>query len=324
MRTGVTGAAGHIGYTLVRRLLAEGHEVRVFLREEQSLPEEVTLDIFRGDLLDAAAVRKFVEGLDAVIHAGARIFVNGKKKWQYFRENIATAENVLQAVKEEGCRYVYFSSIHAYDPFPRDEPLDERRPLVTNDRFLYSRSKARAQEAVMQAAAEGLEALVVNPSAVIGRYDYKPSMLGKAILLMAKNKMPALIPGGYNWVDVRDVAEGTVNALEKGRPGEAYLLAGHWESLQGLYELVSERMGRKKKLPVFPVWMARAGIPFMGLAAHIKGEEPLYTQESITILQESNPHVSTDKASRELGYRPRPLQETVEDTLHWFRERKYL
>ncbi len=324
MITGVTGATGHIGNNVVRRLLAEGHEVRVFVRDPQRLPEVGPLDIFRGDLLERKAVRAFVKGLDAVIHAGANIFVNGRKKWQYFHENLESAENMLQAVKAEGCRYVYFSSVHAYDPFPRDRPLDEQRPLVTGDRFLYSRSKALAQQAVLETAAEGLDALVVNPTAVIGRYDYKPSLLGRAILMMAKKKMPALIPGGYNWVDVRDVAEGTVKALLQGRKGEAYLLPGHWATMEELYDLVCEIAGINKKIPLLPVWMARAGVPFMGAMARLQGQEPLYTGESITILQEANRHISYEKAARELGYKPRPLKETVEDTLHWFREAKYL
>jgi dihydroflavonol-4-reductase len=321
MKIGITGVSGHIGNNLVRRLLQEDCSLRVFIHSTTCELEGMPLEMVRGDLSDKEAVRSFVKGLDAVFHLAARVFVNGKQKWKYFRENMQMSGNMLEAVKEEGCRYIYFSSVHAYDPFPVEVPLDETRRLVTDDRFLYSRSKALAQEAVLAAAAEGLDALVINPSAVIGPYDLKPSLLGQAIMLMAQRKLPGLIPGGYDWVDVRDVAEGAVAALRKGRKGEAYLLSGHWESLKGLHEMILELTGGQRRLPVFPFWTARLGVPFMSLLARLQGRQPLYTRETITILKEANPRVSHEKASRELGYRPRPLKVTVEDTLNWFRER---
>ena len=321
MKVGITGATGHIGNNLLRRLQKENHELRLFVHRDTDFAGDVKGEFFRGDLLKKEDARSFVKGLDAVFHLAARIFVNGKKRWQYFRENMQISDNMLEAVKEEGCRYVYFSSVHAYDPRPLDQPLDETRRLVTDDRFLYSRSKALAQEKVLAAAAEGLDALVINPSAVIGPYDYKPSLLGQAVILMARNKLPGLIPGGYDWVDVRDVAEGTAAALTKGKKGEAYLLPGHWESLAGLHEMIGELTGHRKKLPVFPFCTARLGVPVMGMMARLRREQPLYTQESITILREANRHISHEKATRDLGYHPRPLKETLADTIGWFREK---
>ncbi len=320
MKIGITGASGHIGNNLVRLLVARGDDVRIFDHRALTIPDQRDLVCFRGDLLKKEDVRNFVRGLDAVFHLAARIFVNGRKKWQYYRENIMMADNVLEAVKEEGCRYIYFSSVHAYDPSPREKPLDEWRRLMTEDHFLYSRSKAISQQKVLAAAAAGMDAVVLNPSAVIGPHDYRPSLLGRAILLMARNKLPALTPGGYNWVDVRDVAEGAVAALEKGKRGEAYLLPGHNRSLVELNDIVREVMHLRRKPPVLPFWMARAGVPFMSLLAWLSGEEPLYTRESITILQQANLNISYAKASRDLGYSPRSLEETVRDTIEWFRE----
>ena len=320
MKLGITGATGHIGNNLLRRLQKEHHELRLFIHRDTGSVEGVEGELFRGDLLRKEDAHSFVKGLDAVFHLAARVFINGKKRWQYFHENMLISDNMLDAVKEEGCRYVYFSSVHAYDPRPGDEPLDETRRLVTGDRFLYSRSKALSQQKVLQAAAEGLDALVLNPSAVIGPHDYRPSLLGKAIMMMADRKLPALIPGGYDWVDVRDVAEGALSALKKGRAGEAYLLTGHWKSMEGLNDIVRGIEGIRRKPPLVPVWVARAGVPFMGLVSLLKGEPPRYTQESITILLEGNRRISHEKASRELGYRPRPLKDTLEDTIRWFRE----
>ncbi len=320
MKIGITGASGHIGNNLVRLLVAQGHDVRIFVHVALTIPDQRDLVTCRGDLLEKEDVRSFVRGLDAVFHLAARIFVNGRKKWQYYRENIMMADNILEAVKEEGCRYIYFSSVHAYDPYPRDKSLDEWRRLMTEDHSLYSRSKAISQQKVLAEAAAGVDAVVLNPSAVIGPHDYRPSLQGKALLMMARNRLPVLIPGGYNWVDVRDVAEGAAAALEKGKRGEAYLLSGHNRSLVELNDLVRQVMHIRRKPPVLPYWVARVGVPFLGLLAWLKGEEPLYTQESVTILQQANLNISHAKASRDLGYNPRPLEETVKDTIGWFRE----
>ncbi len=323
MKIAVTGASGHIGRVLVKKLIAEGHEVTVWVHRED-VTQELGVAGFRGDLTDGRDVRRFVKGQKAVCHLAANIFIRAAGRKRFFRENLRMASQVLEAVRAEGCRYLFFSSVHAYDPRPYDEPFDERRPLALQDRSWYGRSKALAQQQVMEAARAGVDAVVVNPAAVIGPEDRKPSLLGKALLMMARGRLPALIPGGYNWVDVRDVAEGALQALYRGRQGQAYLLSGHWHSLQEMDALVRRIRGLRRRPPLLPWWAARLGVPFLGAAARLTGNPPLYTCESLTLLRRGHRDIRHDKASRELGYRPRPFEETIRDTLLWFEQNKML
>ncbi|MCD6201571.1 MAG: NAD-dependent epimerase/dehydratase family protein [Bacteroidales bacterium] len=325
MRIGITGASGHIGNNLVRRLLQEGHQVRILVRREPDVFKGMSLETVYGDMTNENSVTDFVRGLDVVYHLAAKIFIDGRKRKEYFSQNVEGTRIILEAVRRAGIkRFIYFSSIHAYDPHPIDQPLDENRPLVLQDHYLYNRSKAITQQMVREAFENGLNGVVLNPTAILGPHDHKPSLLGQAVIRMAGGKLPGLIPGGYDWVDVRDVTEAAVKALNPGKTGEAYILSGHWHSLEDLYKAVKKELNLKKRLPVFPTWLARVGAPFLGLWSWFSGQAPLYTQGSITFLKHSNRYISHDKATRELDYHPRPFEVTVKETLAWYKEMKMI
>ena len=124
-------------------------------------------------------------------------------------------------------------------------------------------------------------------------------------------------------MDVRDVTEGTIQAVEKGRTGERYLLSGTWLSLPDLAQMIADLGVSKKNWNIFPYWLAEIGVPFLRAYAWMKNSDPLYTRESLKILKSSHRMISCEKAKKELGYNPRPLEETVRDTVEWFREKKY-
>jgi dihydroflavonol-4-reductase len=154
---------------------------------------------------------------------------------------------------------------------------------------------------------------------VLGPWDYKPSPLGEALLGLASGRLPALVEGGFDWVDARDVVAGAIAAEERGRTGERYLLSGRWLPMVELAGLVEEITGVRKPRFTCPMWMARAGAPVVECFCKVIGARPLYTSASLAALR-SNRHVSHDKASRELGYSPRTLRETIVDTLRWHEE----
>jgi dihydroflavonol-4-reductase len=158
----------------------------------------------------------------------------------------------------------------------------------------------------------------------MGPNDFKPSLIGQAIIQLYRGKLPALVPGGYDWVDVRDVVSGTIRAIEKGRTGESYLLSGHFVSLQDLYRMLNEFKGENKSLPVLPFWLAGVGVPFLKAWAGLRRTKPLYTRESLEILRTAHPDISSEKAARELNYKSRPFNETLGDTVEWFKENHYL
>jgi dihydroflavonol-4-reductase len=205
-----------------------------------------------------------------------------------------------------------------------DHPLDETRPLALEDHIQYNRTKALGHQMVLEEVKRGLDAVIISPTSVMGPYDFKPSLIGQAILQLYHGKIPALIPGGYDWVDVRDVVDGTIRSIVNGRKGESYLLSGHFVSLADLFRKLNMLKGSTRKLPVIPSWLAETGVPFLRAWARMTGSKPLYTRESVEILKSAHRLISSEKARRELSYRSRPFEDTLRDTLGWFDENNYL
>jgi dihydroflavonol-4-reductase len=227
--------------------------------------------------------------------------------------------HVIEACRRAGVRrLVYFSSIHALEQQPFDTPVTESRPLVDARRCPpYDRSKAAAESEVRRAIESGMDAIILNPTGVIGPHDYQPSFLGEAIVSMAQNRLPALVTSGFDWVDVRDVVAGAMQAEKQAPAGARYLLSGHWVSMCDIAAMVAEITGGKKSPLVCPLWLARLGAPVIQGVSRMRGKRPLYTSVSLRALR-SNRRISHEKATRELGYRPRPFRETLVDTLRWF------
>ncbi|KPL17518.1 MAG: hypothetical protein AMS26_00005, partial [Bacteroides sp. SM23_62] len=234
-------------------------------------------------------------------------------------------KNVLDAVRSSKVkRLLHFSSIHALVHQPLDQPLDEERPLAVSDQIIYNQSKALAEQLVLHAVESGMDAVIINPTSVMGPNDFKPSLIGQAIIQLCKGKILALIPGGYDWVDVRDVVAGTISALENGRTGQSYLLSGHFKTLPELYKQIIMIQGKERRLPVIPFWLAEVGVPFLKAWARVSGNKPLYTKESVEILKTAHTNISCKKARNELGYKSRPFEDTLRDTINWFEENNYL
>jgi dihydroflavonol-4-reductase len=165
-----------------------------------------------------------------------------------------------------------------------------------------------------------MKVVILNPTAILGPCDFKPSLIGEFIKKVLNRKLPGIIEGGYDWVDVRDVAEAAISAISNGKDGEHYILSGKWLSLTDITLLMEEITGRKLKPFVFPMWMAKAGLPFLGLWAKLTQSQPLYTSESLKIVKASSRNIISDKAKQELGFSSRPIKETLEDTIKWFKE----
>jgi dihydroflavonol-4-reductase len=188
----------------------------------------------------------------------------------------------------------------------------------------YEITKSKGERMVMEAVAKGLDAVIINPCAIVGPHDYKPSLVGQVLIQMYNGTLPALVPGGYNWVDVRDIVQGAVAAMDTGRKGERYILSGHYVSVKDLARTVSRVTGKKVTQFMVPSILAKAGVPFIKAYAGITKTEPLYTFDSLRTLVEVNQNISHAKASKELGYSPRTLEITVRDTIEWFKSHNLL
>jgi dihydroflavonol-4-reductase len=317
----VTGASGHIGINLVRALAAEKRSVRVMVHHNHRFLEGLGVEIVRGDVTDAASLTKVFEGADVVYHLAGVISLL-KNEWPLVeRINVQGTRNVIEACRRSNVkRLVHFSSIHAINPEPLDVPVDETHLLIQGHRYPpYDLSKSEGQREVRKSIADGLDAVIVNPTGVLGPYDYQPSFFGAALLMMANGQMPALINGGFDWVDARDVAQGAILAEQKAPAGAEYLLSGHWVSMQGIGDIMKEISDASIPGFVCPMPAARFSAPFATAYSRMFKKPPIFTSVSLNALR-SNRNVSHEKATRELGYQPRPFKETLTDTMKWFEQ----
>jgi len=159
-------------------------------------------------------------GVDVVFHLAAQISIDNKHTQQVFETNVSGTQKVIEACKITGVKkLVHFSTIHTIHSYGQEKPLDETNPLIASSNIAYETSKAEAEKLVLAAASDGLGAVILHPTAVIGPYDFQPSYLGQALIKIYKNQLPMLVPGGYDFVDVRDVAKAAIEAATKGRQG---------------------------------------------------------------------------------------------------------
>lgn len=325
MKVAITGASGHIGNSLARTFLEKGVRVKVLVHNY--LNDLGTLDVeqVKGSLADLQSLKELCSNVDVVYHLAAKISIDNRDKTEVFKTNVEGTRNIIEICQELKIRrLVYFGSIDALDIDLRSDVVDENCKLVSDGSMAYEQSKAEAEKLVIAAANQGLNTLVLSPTAVVGPYDFIPSYLGQALIKMYNNKLPMLIKGGYNWVDVRDIVEAAIAASEKGRSGEKYLLAGSWCSLKGLAAMTESISGKHTSKREVPLFLAKIGLPFIGIYSKITNASPLYTSNSLKLLVNSHRNISSEKALNELGYTPRPLIETLRDTYSWFKQNNYL
>ncbi|MBM3695481.1 MAG: NAD-dependent epimerase/dehydratase family protein [Actinobacteria bacterium] len=321
MRVVVTGASGHLGANLVRRLLEGGDRVRAVVHRRARALEGLDVEVVPGDVLDPESLRAAFTGVEVVYHLAGVISIRGDAGGQVSAVNVEGAANAAAAAREAGVRrMVHCSSVHAFDTAAGRGSLDETAPRVlagSRRHFAYDRSKAEGERRVRAEIARGLDAVIVHPTAVIGPFDFEPSLLGRFFLRLYRGSLPALVRGGFDFVDARDAAEGMVAAAARGGKGESYLLGGHFCRIAALASLAAAASGRRHCRPTLPLWLARVGVPFLRAAAAVARTEPLYTAESLAILRAGRP-VDHSKAERDLGYSSRPIEETVADLYRWF------
>ncbi len=326
MKVALTGATGHLGGALVRELHARDYTIRALVRTQPpDIFENIPVEWVTGDLLDDHALDNLTSSCDALIHSAGLISIRGEQGGKVRQINVEGTGRLMTAAKKNGIRrVVHISSIQAYQQTPSHVLLDESSPKTTDDAFAYDRSKRDGENLALSFASDQMEVIVVNPTSIIGPYDYKPSRMGKALIQMGQGKLPFVLKGGTDFCDARDLAHAIVNGLTIGRSGESYLLSGHWHSLKELGERVGQHTGHGKKTIALPLVFAWMGLPFTSLASRMTGEEPVITREAIVAVRDGNRHISSEKAKRELGYTPRPFEVMVRDVCDWFLKNGYL
>ena len=320
----VTGATGHVGNVLVRKLLERGEQVRALILpgESHESIHGLNVEAAEGDVLNLDSVFESMQGVKGIFHLAGVISIMPGPNAFVRKVNVDGTKNILRAAQEMNVsKLVYTSSIHAIQRV-EDGVIDESVPYdMKNPYGAYDRSKAEATLEVLNAAQTGLEAVVTCPTGVIGPYDFRGSMMGAVIHDAATAKPALYVDGAYDFVDVRDVADGLISAAENGKRGESYILSGQKISIRYLLETVREITGKHFFQMKIPFDLARFAAIFTPMYYRFANATPRFTPYSLEVLQ-SNSNISHAKATRELGYSPRTLYESIKDTVKWILEKK--
>jgi dihydroflavonol-4-reductase len=323
----VTGATGHIGNVLVRLFNERGERVRAMVLpdEDPSPLNGLDVEIVLADVLDYQSLLQAFDHIDVVYHLAGIISILPGKDHMVQAVNVTGTRNVIQAAHSCGVRrLVYTSSIHALRRVPEGILIDESVPFdVEHAISSYDSSKASASLSVLNAVEDGMDAVIVCPTGVIGPFDFRRSEMGQLILDCVDQKPMLYVDGAYDFVDVRDVAQGLILAGEKGRCGESYILSGERIEVLDIIKIVQEVLGTRLFSLKIPFSLARLTANFTPLYYRLTHGKPRFTSYSLATLT-ANSNISHSKAHLELGFSPRPLRESLADTVKWFLKNKRL
>jgi dihydroflavonol-4-reductase len=317
----VTGASGFIGGHVAQDLLDHGWHVRALVRPE-SMPHHrwpEGCEPVEGDLRDAAAVRRAADGAEAVFHVAAEYSLSRRRGAEVMRTNMEGTANVVTAARGTGARLVHTSSVATIGIPPDGSPGDEETPLTRGQTVgAYKRSKIASERLVLEAAAKGTWAVVVNPSAPVGPGDWKPTPTGRVIRDFLLGRMNAYVDTGLNLVDVRDVAAGHRLALEKGVPGRRYILGRENLTLKSILSLLAEITGYAPPQRRVPHAVA---IGFSALDELVEGyllrREPWAPLDGARMARKTM-FFSGARAVAELGMPQSPVRRALEEAVAWY------
>jgi dihydroflavonol-4-reductase len=320
----VTGATGHLGNVLVRELLARGSTVRAIVQpgDDPALLSALPVRKIEADIRDRAALRKAFTGATRVFHLESLVSTTWASRTRMHEVNVGGTQAVIAACQGAWVsRMVHLGSVHALAQ-PRSGVLDETAGFdASRVSGAYAKTRAEACAHVQQEARNGdLDAVLVLPTGVVGPLDARVSEVGHFLLDLEAGRIPFLPSGVQDWIDVRDVARGTVLAAEHGQSGEAYLLGAERLTLFDIAELVSRETGAP--LPkLAPGWLARAFEFPAAVLERFAFQSALLSSYVMHAL--SVPFaVSHEKARRELGLVPGPVRQALKDALAWHRAQR--
>ena len=326
MRIGVTGASGMVGINVCKEILSNGDELNILIRKDISYIDRLSCNKFYGDLSDIDTLEKFCDKCDVIIHSAAMISIGFDAYDQVYEVNFVGTKNLLDAsIKKKVKKFIFISTVNAYDKKPLDQNFDEKRKLVRKGNA-YDMTKALAQELVT--STEEIETVSINPTSVLGKNDFKPSRLGKIIKGVYSGKLPFLVDGGLDVIDVEDLSKAIYSSISNGKDGESYLISGKFRSFKEIYEVITKYQDKKSRIFFFPRLMVELSLPLLSLfpigllkrAAEVNGKffpglENM-TKEAIENIINFPKHIDNSKAKKDLGLKISPLEKTIKDTIY--------
>ena len=323
----VTGATGFLGSHVARILADQGAELRLLVRPTSNLRnlEGLKAETATGDLRDAASLEKAIAGCDSVFHVAADYRLWVRDPAELYRSNVDGTRAILEAARKNGVRrMVYTSSVATIGFNSNGHPADEDSPVSLADMIgHYKRSKFMGEQLVLQAGRNGMHVVTVNPTTPIGERDIKPTPTGRIVVDFLKRKFPAYVETGLNLVDVRECAAGHVAALEKGKPGERYILGGENLTLKQILDKLGTITGLpspKLKLPY--IFAFATGVVDEAITGRMLHREPRATIETVRMGRKKM-FASSNKAERELGWKVVSVDDALRRAVEWFRGNGY-
>ncbi len=314
----VTGATGFIGWHVTKKLLERGHAVRALARPGSQV-KELQVETVRGDLRDPESLARAVAGCGMVFHIAADYRLWAKHPDELYRSNVEGTRNLLTAARDAEVERVVYTSTVGCIGVPNGGIGNEDLPVGLEEMAgAYKRSKFQAEQVALEFARSGFPVVIVNPTAPIGDHDFKPTPTGRIIVDFLNGRMPAFVDTGLNLVDVEDTAEGHLLAAEQGKPGERYILGCEnltLEEILGRLARISGRKAPRLRIPYAVAYMA--GLASTGWA-NVTGREPRAPLDAVKMARKKM-FVSCDKAKRELGFSPRPVDGALQRAVEWFR-----
>ena len=323
----VTGATGFLGSHVARVLAEQGARLRLLVRTTSDLRNIADLNAEQvvGDLRDPASIEKSLSGCDALFHVAAdyRLWVRDPE--QMYRSNVEGTRGLIEAARKQGVRRIVYTSSVATMGFSSNGTLaDESSPVSLDDMIgPYKRSKFMAEQVAFEAARSGVDVVVVNPTTPIGEGDLKPTPTGRIVVDFLKRKFPAYVDTGLNLVDATECAQGHIQALEKGRAGQRYILGAENLTLKQILDRLAAITGLpspRVKLPY--VFALAAGVVDETVTGRILGREPRATIDAVRMGRKKM-FVTSAKAERELGWRPSSVDGALRRSVEWFRAHGY-
>ncbi len=327
MKVFVTGATGFVGSHVAERLEAMGAEVRVLTRKTS---RSDNLDILKaervvGDLRDFDSLKKGMAGCEFVFHVAADYRLWTRNPEEMYASNVEGTRSILRAAQEKGVRRVIYTSSVATMGFGYNGQVVSEATPVNESMMIghYKKSKFQAEQVAIEMARAGSNVVIVNPSTPIGERDIKPTPTGQIVVDFLKKKFPAYVDTGLNLVDVRECAQGHINAMERGRSGERYIIGGENLTLKQILDKLAEITGLPSPSVKLPYAVAlAAGAVDTVLTGYIRGKEPRANLDAVRMGRKKM-FVSSAKAEAELGYKSGSADDGLRRAVEWFRANGY-
>ncbi len=318
----ITGGTGYVGLALVKYLVGRGEKVRLLLLEDHPCLDGIDCEKVIGNVCKPEDLDAAFADAETVYHIAGVVDISGKKEKLMWDVNVGGTKNVVEACKRQGVKtLIYVSSIDTYpDKFCEGEISERSTYSEVGLESPYAITKALATQIVLDAKHD-LKVCCVQPTGVIGPDDYMGSSIGAMIDLFIKGMFPVSMNfGAYNFVDARDMAVAMRNAVDMGKSGECYILGGHKVTVDELMGYMAATLGRKKPQIKISKALIKPFVPVVSKAMDLAHLPPMLNSFSLSKLEE-NCNFSIEKAKREIGFNPRPVAETIRDTVLWHKKK---